>query len=121
MGVVYYSNYLVYFERLRGQLLRDLGLPYAELERRGHALPVVEAHVEYKAAARYEEELDIYGWLGWVRRVRLRVDCEVYCRDVLLAQGYTVHASVERASLRPVRVAPELAAFGHPAAPAPDQ
>jgi len=45
LGVVYYANYLVYFERGRGQLMRDAGLPYGELERRGFALPVIEAHV----------------------------------------------------------------------------
>ena len=110
MGVVYYANYLIYFEMLRNQLLRDLALPYSELERRGYALPVIEANVQYKAAARYDDEIDVYGWLAWVRGVRLRVDCEVRCREALLARGYTVHACVDRQTLRPVRVLPELAA-----------
>ena len=108
MGVIYYSNYFVYFEMARSQLLRDLGFPYLELERRGYALPVIEAHIEYKAAAGYDDVLDIRGWVGWVKRVRLRVDCAVYCGDRLLTQGYTVHACVESASMRPVRVIPEL-------------
>ena len=110
MGVVYYANYLVYFERARTQLLRDAGFPYSELETRGYALPVIEAHVEYRAAASYDDQLEIHGWLGWIKRVRLRVNCEVYCRNILLAKGYTVHACVERESLQPTRVPAELVA-----------
>ena len=110
MGVVYYANYLIYFEILRSQLLRDLGLPYGELERRGFALPVIEAHVNYRASARYDDELDVYGWLGAIKGVRVRVDCEVRCRAALLATGHTLHAFVERSSLKPTRVIPELAA-----------
>ena len=112
MGVVYYGNYLVYFERARTQLLHDLGLPYRKLEEMGYALPVTEAHVEYKSAAGYDDELDIYGWVGEVGRVRLRVNCEVYCRGDLLARGHTVHAFVDRSTLRPTRVIPELARLG---------
>ncbi len=109
MGVVYYANYLVYFERARTQLLRDLGLPYRELEESGYALPVVEAHVNYKASAEYDDTLDIYGWIEWVKRVRLQVNCAVYCKDRLLAEGFTVHAFVNRQTMQPVKVIPELA------------
>ena len=103
MGVVYYANYLVYFERARGQLLRDLDLPYSELEKRGFALPVIEANVQYKSTASYEDELDIGGWFAWVKGARLRIDCEVCCDGKLLAQGHTVHAVVDRQTLKPVR------------------
>ena len=109
MGVVYYGHYLVYFERARTALLQQLGFPYTELERRGYGLPVTEAHVEYKASAGYDDVLDITGQVAWVKGARLRVDCSVYCNDVLLARGYTVHACVELDTLKPVRVLPELA------------
>jgi len=113
MGVIYYANYLVYFERARTQLLRDFGHPYAELERDGVGLPVIEAHVDYKSPATYGDMLDIYGWTGWVRRARLRVDCEVRCGDVLLASGYTVHACIDLATQRPMRV-PKVLNCLHP-------
>ena len=109
MGVVYYGNYLTYFERARGELLRSLGLTYHEIERRGFALPVLSAHVEYKAPARYDDLLDIRGWVGERRAVRVRVDCAVYRDEILLAEGYTVHAFVELATLRPTRFPAELA------------
>jgi acyl-CoA thioester hydrolase len=109
MGVIYYANYLVYFEMARGQLLRDLGFPYSEMERRGFALPVVEAHVTYKAPADYEDLLDIQAWVGWIKGVRLQVNCEVYRGERLLAAGHTVHACIDLATRRPVRVIPEIA------------
>ena len=109
MGVVYYANYLVYFERLRTRLMEDLGLPYPELEQRGFAMPVVEAHVSYRAGAGYDDELEIRGRLAWVKGARLRVDCEVWRGEQLLAEGYTVHACVAMATGRPVRIPRELA------------
>ncbi len=111
MGVVYYAHYLVYFERVRGALLRDIGLPYDELERRGFALHVIEAHVEYKKPARYEDDLQISGWLAWAQGVRCRVDCEVRRDGILLAEGHTVHACIDRASGRPRRILSEFAPF----------
>ena len=110
MGVVYYGNYLVYFERARNQLLRDLGVPYPLVEERGYALPVIEAHVYYRASATYEDVLELRGWIGWLKRARLRVDCAVYCGDKLLCEGYTVHAFVEKDTHRPVRIMDELVA-----------
>ncbi|MBN2450447.1 MAG: acyl-CoA thioesterase [Lentisphaeria bacterium] len=109
MGVVYYAQYLVYFERARTELLRQLGFPYRELEAKGFALPVVDAHVSYRGAARYDDELDLSGWLSWARPVRIRVDCEVACAGDVLVRGYTEHACVSLATRKPVRMPPELA------------
>jgi len=117
MRVVYYGNYLVYFEMARNELLRQAGIPYREIEDRGLALPVLEAHVQYHAAARYDDELDIRGWIGWLKPVRVRVDCAVRCGEVLLAQGYTVHAMVALETLRPTRMPEDIAGRLRPAEP----
>jgi len=109
MRVVYYGNYLVYFEMARNELLRVMGLPYREIEARGFALPVLEAHVTYRSAARYDDELDLSGWVGWVKPVRLRVDCAVHSGGTLLAEGHTVHACVDLATLKPARLPEDLA------------
>jgi acyl-CoA thioester hydrolase len=58
-GVVYYANYLKYFERARTQYLEDRGLSVAELMRAGRVFVVVHAEVEYRAPAHYGETLDI--------------------------------------------------------------
>ena len=59
MGVVYYANYLVWFEVARTEWLRDGGWSYREMEADGIALPVIEAHCEYRQPARYDDEIEI--------------------------------------------------------------
>src|SRR5262249_47625060 len=109
MGVVYYANYLIWFEVGRTDLLRHAGWSYREMELEGFALPVIEAHCLYKQPARYDEELEIRTTGTLVSLVRLRFDYEVarLADGALLATGHTVHASLDRAG-RPCRV-PERA------------
>jgi len=57
MGVVYYGNYATYFEVGRVELLRSIGISYAELEESGTMLPVVHMSVDFKLGAKYDEEL----------------------------------------------------------------
>ncbi len=58
-GVVYYSNYLKYFERGRTEYLRDRGFLVAEMARRGTAFPVVHLEINYRAPARQDDLLNI--------------------------------------------------------------
>lgn len=58
-GVVYYANYLKYFERARTQYLETRGLSVAELIKQGRVFVVVHAELEYRAPARYGEILEI--------------------------------------------------------------
>ncbi len=109
MGVVYYANYLVYFERHRTEMLRAIGLPYYELEKQGVFLPVTEAHVDYKNSARYDDLLTFRGWTAEVRGVRLKLACEVYRDDVLLCSGYVVLACCGSEG-RPMRIPANLKA-----------
>ena len=59
MGVVYYANYLVWFEVGRTEWLRDAGWNYRDMEEAGISLPVIEAHCEYRQSARYDDEIEI--------------------------------------------------------------
>lgn len=104
MGVVYYANYLVLFERARNELMRATGFTYAECERLGFALPVTHAEVDYKQSAKYDDELEISAWVRSQRGVRLEIACEVRRKDdgELLASGFTRHAFISLASFRPV-------------------
>ena len=110
MQVVYYANYLTYFERARNELLRDCGCSYRELESRGVGLPVAEAHVRYLAPATYDDLLELIAWFEGIQGVRVTIRCEVRRDGRLLAEGHTVHAHVDLKSLRPIRFAPELRA-----------
>jgi len=103
MQVVYYGNYLTYFERSRNELLREMGFSYKELEALGYALPVKEAHVDYHAPATYDDLLEITGWCESFKGVRLKICCEVKCNGKLLASGYTIHANCNLKTMLPTR------------------
>lgn len=94
MGVVYYANYLEYFERSRTEMLRSAGLPYSELEKRGLFLPVSEAYCKYHAPARYDDLLIFRSWVKEVRGVRMVIASEVRRGDELLVSGHVVLVSV---------------------------
>jgi acyl-CoA thioester hydrolase len=110
MGVVYYGNYLTYFERSRNELMRACGLTYKEFEAKKLMLPVVHASIDYKTPARYDDELVIVAELAWQRGVRLQVNCRVTCGAVLIAEGYTVHAVVSSETRKPVRLPDDVQA-----------
>jgi acyl-CoA thioester hydrolase len=97
MGIVYYANYLVWFEVGRTDLLRLTGWSYREMEADGYALPVVEAHCEYRQSARYDDDLEIMTTGAIVSLVRVKFEYQVVrAHDgATLANGHTVHASLD--------------------------
>jgi acyl-CoA thioester hydrolase len=105
MGVVYHSNYFVWFEIGRTDWLRDTGWTYREMEADGIQLPVIEAHCEYRQGARYDDDVEIKTVAKKLSPVRIQFDYEVFRRadGALLAAGHTVHATIDRDG-RPVRM-----------------
>ena len=97
MGVVYYANYLVWFEVARAELLRSLGWSYREMESEGVALPVIEAQCAYHKPAKYDDELDVRAEGQMLSPVRMQFTYEVVRRGdtALTASGKTVHAAVD--------------------------
>jgi acyl-CoA thioester hydrolase len=97
MGVVYYANYLVWFEVGRTDLLRLSGWTYRDMEADGFALPVVEAHCEYRQSAKYDDELEVRTSGALLSPVRVRFDYEIVraADAATLASGYTTHASLD--------------------------
>lgn len=59
MGVAYHANYLVWCEVGRTEFIRQLGVSYAEMEAAEVKLAVADAHLRYRAAARYDDEITI--------------------------------------------------------------
>ena len=76
-GVVYYANYLVYFEVARVEALRAVGLPIVEVERRGVTLPAVSASCTYHSPARVDDLLDVAMWTDHVGRASFGFRYEV--------------------------------------------
>lgn len=96
-GVVYYANYLRYFEAGRTEYMRELVASYRSLEEQGFILPVVECHVRYKASARYDDLLVIETSLAEVKPLSCRFSYRISREDgKTLVLGYTTHAAVDQ-------------------------
>jgi acyl-CoA thioester hydrolase len=105
MGVVYYAHYLVWFEIGRTDWLRETGWTYREMEQEGLALPVIEAHCEYRMGARYDDEIEIRTRARLVSPARIAFDYDVVRRpdEQTLVTGSTVHVTTNQAG-RPTRL-----------------
>jgi len=99
MGVVYYANYLIWFELGRVELLRSLGLAYSRLESdHGCFIPVIEARCRYRSPARYDDEILIETRPAMLRGSVLKFAYGIYRKPdqkgkerELLAEGETTH------------------------------
>jgi acyl-CoA thioester hydrolase len=100
MQVVHHTSYLVWFEVARTELLRSLGIPYTEIQKRGFYIPVVEAFASYSAPARYDDEVEVRIWPTKIGRTSIRLDYEVTMLPgkQVLCTGHTVHVFVGRDS-----------------------
>lgn len=97
MGVVYYANYLRWFERGRSEFLRQIGRPYPGIEKEGLHFPVVEVQCRYHQSARYDDEIEIETQLNEVSRASLRFSYRISrsTDGALLAEGSTRHACID--------------------------
>jgi len=98
MAVVYYANYINWFEVGRTEMLRQMGLTYRQMEEDGLVLPVVEVKCRYKHPARYDDEITIRTWVVQLRASFMRFQYEVVRKSDgrLLAEGESVHVVVGR-------------------------
>lgn len=91
MGRAHHGAYITWFELGRTEMMRQHGVSYAELERRGVLLPVVRLEVDYLAAVAYEELLEVHTRLAEVRSRRVRFAYRVVNADGrTAAEGATV-------------------------------
>jgi acyl-CoA thioester hydrolase len=106
MGVVYYANYLAFFEVGRVEYLRAAGADYRVLEVRGLVAAVTRADCRYRQPARFDDLLAIHTRGAALGRVSFRFEYEIRREPdgLLLAEGYTEHALLDRQTLRPVRL-----------------
>lgn len=109
MGFVYHANYIVYFELGRTELMRTRGVRYADLEKAGFFLAVVDAGARYHRPGRYDDLLAIRTQLAEFTGVRVRFEYQVLrvdepaANETLLCQGHTTLACIDRTG-RPRRV-----------------
>ena len=109
-GVVYYGNYLKYFERARTDLIEALGFSVKDYQDEGIWFTVVHAEIDYRSPATYNDTLGITTRVEEVKRVRFRVSHEVrrQATGELLVTGATTLACVD-STMRPRALPTELA------------
>jgi acyl-CoA thioester hydrolase len=85
MGVVYYANYLRWFESGRSEFLRQIGCPYTQIESRGYHFPVTELSCRYHKPVHYDDLITIETQLTLVRRATLNFRYKIFDLANLLA------------------------------------
>jgi acyl-CoA thioester hydrolase len=96
MGVVYHTNYIIWFEVGRGEYSRQVGTDYRTWEERGLFLPVTEVTCHYRAPARYGDVVTVSTWVDEVRSRSVAFGYEVRMQATgqVLVDGKTVHVCV---------------------------
>ena len=96
MGLLHHANYLIYFEQGRTELLRSQGLAYKDLEDQGYLLVLTKLEVKYRTPARYDELLTLRTSVVRITSVRIDHHYELFRDGVLLAEGNSTLACVDR-------------------------
>lgn len=103
MGIIHHSNYAVWFEAGRTDFLKKAGVSNTNIEAKGILLPLYEMNCQFKAPAKYEDEIIVVTSLKQISRVRLCFSYQVLntANHKLLATGETMHAWTDK-TLKPV-------------------
>ena len=94
MGIVYHTNYIKWFEIGRNELMRQLGVIYADVEKQGYNLPLTKVNCHYLLSARYDDILIVETQIDYIKRASIKFDYNIWDehRKNILVEGYTVHA-----------------------------
>lgn len=103
-GIVFYANYLKFFERARTEWLRALGVAQSTLKDQGGMFVVSETSVRYHAPSRLDDELLVTAQLEASGRASLIIAQQARRGDTLLCDGTIRIGWVDAASLRPGRI-----------------
>ena len=107
MGVVYYANYLVWFEVARTEFLRSLGLVYRDLEDKGYYLMVASISCRYRSPARYDDVVRTQTWIEEMKSSSLRFGYKLSVNGKEVATGNSVHVFTNKSG-KPVRIPEEI-------------
>ena len=104
MGFVHHSNYICYYEEARSDLMRSMGLSYADMERKGIIMPILEVQSVYKRPAFFDDCLTVRILLREMPTARIRFEYEVYnSQGELLNTGMTALGFLHADTHRPTR------------------
>jgi acyl-CoA thioester hydrolase len=108
-GVVYYANYLRYFERARTEFLRERGLEVARFAEVGILFVVAHVEITYRNPARYNDLLEIETWISPASRASFIFSHRIQLQgtDRLIVEGQSQMVCVD-ASGKPRRLPDDL-------------
>ena len=104
MGVVHHAAYLPYLEEARVAYLRAKGRPYGEIRAGGTDIAVVEVHVRYRVALRFDDVVRVHVRLGAPSASTFQIAYLLDVDGVAAATAVTVHACVDATTGRPRRL-----------------
>jgi len=98
LGIVYHTNYIKWFEIGRGELLRELGIPYSQIENMGYNLPLTEVNCHYLYPARYDQIVLIETQIIFVTRASIKFRFLIWDekQEKTLVEGESVHACINK-------------------------
>lgn len=104
MGIVHHSNYICYYEAARSEWIRSMGMSFAEVERRGIMMPILEVQSKYHRPARYDELLTVRLIMREMPAARATFFYEIYNGEQqLLNSGMTQLGFINSQTRRPCR------------------
>lgn len=96
MGVVHHSIYYVWFEHFRTEYFIEIGFSYSDLEKDGIFFPVIESGCKYISSATYDGMVKVNGCFESPKGVRVRLNYIVEQSGKKIAEGYTLHAAIDK-------------------------
>ena len=97
MGIVYHSNYLIYFEIGRTEFINKCGMSYSQMEEIGIMIPLLESNCRYIQGAKYEDELIVRTWIEELGAAKVKFNYSIV-REVdqkEITKGSTLHVFVD--------------------------
>ena len=105
MGVVYHSNYFVWFEIGRTRLIEQLGFDYLAMEEEGILAPVIDIQASYKTPVRYGQTARVETKISEYNGFRVTYAYKVYTEDTQLSvTGTSTHVCVKKSNFRPISI-----------------
>ncbi|WP_442497360.1 tol-pal system-associated acyl-CoA thioesterase [Methylobacter sp. sgz302048] len=107
-GVVYYANYLKFFERARTEMLRAMGYEQDQLMAEGIIFVVRSIQVDYLTPARFNEQLQVNADLSLVKKASFDFEQEITRGDEVLCKGIIRIACLDAQTMRPKAIPEKL-------------
>jgi len=97
MGIVYHSNYLIYFEIGRTEFINECGISYLEMEQMGIMIPLLESNCKYVQGAKYADELIVKTWIAELSAAKVRFSYSIIRESdgKEITRGDTLHVFVD--------------------------